>query len=484
MRVLLPLLCLLSPSLPWAAAGPAAQASGPNIVFLFADDQRADTIGAYGNGDIETPAIDGLVARGTSFRSAYCMGSPHGAVCVPSRAMLHTGQPYFRLQGEAFGARPLLGELLRGAGYRTFGTGKWHNGRDSFARSFDSGAGIYFGGMGDHHALKITSLADGAFGPDSVSSQHSSEIFADAAAGFLEDYAGAEPYFLYVAFTAPHDPRDPPAGRRGAQGRRRGLLPRSFQHQFPFDNGFLTVRDEQLAAWPRDPAVVSLQLDDYYALIEHMDSQVARILAAARARPDAGNTIFVYAADHGLALGSHGLLGKQSLFEHSVQAPLIVSGPGIPQGASTDAPVYLFDLFPTLLERAGVAVPDDTFGQSLEPLLADAGARTWKSTFTAMGKTQRALRSGDWKLIRYPAAGRVQLFDLGSDPGEVRDLSADPAQGGRLTWMTLELGRWQARAGDDLSLVPVMPPAPEVDLTGTPRKPDRWQPDWIVERDF
>ncbi len=106
--------------------------------------------------------------------------------------------------------------------------------------------------------------------------------------------------------------------------------------QHPFDHGALIIRDENLAAWPRTEEVVRDQLAEYYGLITHLDEQVGRILAALDENGQAENTIVVYAADHGLAVGSHGLLGKQNLYEHSMRCPLIVRGPGIPQG-STDA---------------------------------------------------------------------------------------------------------------------------------------------------
>src|SRR5262245_57466802 len=103
----------------------------PNVLFLFADDQRADTIAAWGNRHIKTPNLDSLVGRGFSFRNNYCFGSNSGAVCVPSRAMLMTGRTWLDVKASLDGA-PLLPEVLRQTGYATFATGKWHNGEPSF----------------------------------------------------------------------------------------------------------------------------------------------------------------------------------------------------------------------------------------------------------------------------------------------------------------------------------------------------------------
>ncbi|MHC4909440.1 MAG: sulfatase-like hydrolase/transferase [Planctomycetota bacterium] len=139
---------------------PAALGQGaprPNILFLFADDHRPDAIGAAGNPHIQTPQIDALAGRGFRFGRNYCMGSIHGAVCQPSRAMLNTGRTLYRVKMDMAGA-PTLGETLRQAGYQTFGTGKWHNGRESFLRSFECGRNIMFGGMSDHLRIAVEGM--------------------------------------------------------------------------------------------------------------------------------------------------------------------------------------------------------------------------------------------------------------------------------------------------------------------------------------
>ena len=135
-------------------------------------------------------------------------------------------------------------------------------------------------------------------------------------------------------------------------------LPENFLPQHPFDNGILkNIRDENLAPYPRPRELISDQLCEYYGLITHLDEQVGRILTALELSGHADDTIIIYASDHGLALGSHGLLGKQSLYEHSMRSPLILAGPGIPAGRSTAAFTYLFDLFPTICALAGVKPP-------------------------------------------------------------------------------------------------------------------------------
>lgn len=458
----------------------------PNLLLLFADDQRADTIGAWGNPFIETPNLDGLVREGVSFRRAYCMGSMHGAVCIPSRAMLHTGRDYHGLDMQDFGGATTLGQALGSAGYRTFGTGKWHNGRGAFQRSFQSGEAIMFGGMSNHREVPIVDLTDGGFENERSGDRHSSELFAQAAIEFLLEQDGASPFFCYVAFTAPHDPRDPPRPFAEPYLDSPPPLPRNFLPQHPFDNGMLVLRDENLGPWPRTRELVEDQLAEYYGLISHLDEQVGRILEALEASGQADNTLVVYAADHGLAVGSHGLLGKQSLYEHSMRAPLIVSGPGLPEGASTTALVYLLDLYPTLLGLCGTSGDADIAGHDLAPLWRGEQEAVRETLFLSMTDAQRAVTDGRWKLIRYPRVDLTQLFDLASDPDELLDLSDRPEQQARVAELWTELERWQAEVGDEAPLVV----AEELrvprfrDLTGTPRKPDRWQPRWIRRKYF
>ncbi len=262
----------------------------PNFLFLLADDQRANTISAHGNPSIETPHLDRLVFQGFSFRSNYCLGSNSGAVCVPSRAMIHSGLAYHRMSNDLEGIQTLP-EILREQGYVTFATGKWHNGQPSFLRSFSQAKKVFFGGMADHLRVPIEDLGgDGALHNKRSGEMFSSQLFADAAVGFLKSHTKDKPFYAYVAFTAPHDPRQPPESFRDHYYEARPPLPGNFQPQHPFDNGWLVVRDEELAAWPRTPEVISDQLAEYYGLITHLDEQIGRILEALEASGQAENT--------------------------------------------------------------------------------------------------------------------------------------------------------------------------------------------------
>lgn len=466
-----------------AAPDDAPRAERPNILFLFADDQRADTLGAWGNPHIRTPNLDALVARGFSFRSNYCMGGDSGAVCVPSRAMLHSGRAFFRIPHDLKGQK-LLGELLGERGYATFATGKWHNGPDSFLRAFQRGRAVFLGGMSDHTKVPIQDVGpDRTFVDKRVGGKHSSELFADAAVDFLSSYKDEKPFFAYVAFTAPHDPRDPPPAHREAYYRARPPLPANYLPQHPFDNGSIGGRDENLGPWPRTKELVSDQLCEYYGLITHMDEQIGRVLRALGASGRAKNTIVIYAADHGLAVGSHGLLGKQSVYEHSMKCPLVVAGPGVPRG-ETRAYTYLLDLFPTVCALTDVAPPAGLDGERLDVLWRGERASVRDSLFLGYVRFARSVQDGRWKLIRYPQIDKTQLFDLSTDPHETKDLSADAAQAPRLESLTALLRSWQAKLGDTQPLTVPNPKPGAVDYDGKPRPPDQWQPEWIRKKYF
>lgn len=429
----------------------------PNVLVLFADDQRFDAIGAWGDGVLRTPHLDDLAERGMSFRRAYVAGSVHGAVCMPSRAMLHTGRHFRELPTSVISTwsvpaeergiceYPTLFETFDGAGYETFATGKWHNGPRMIRRGLDGGAAIFFGGMSDHDKVPIHSFDPSGEYPAAdrvIGAKFSSELFADAAIEFLEGRSPeADPFLLYVSFSAPHDPRMAPEPFASAHPPGDIPLPPNFAPEHPFPIGDLRVRDEKLAPFPRTPEVVQEHIAGYWAMVEHLDREVGRILAALESSGQADNTIVVYAADNGLAVGQHGLLGKQNLYEHSARVPMILSGPGIPVGTS-EALCYVHDLFPTLCDLAGIPVPATVTAKSLEPILSSS-ATSVRSQLPLSYQThalrkpgtsdQRALVTPRWKLIRSLHGGYdvTRLFDLEADPWETSNLADVPHHRGR-----------------------------------------------------
>jgi arylsulfatase A-like enzyme len=450
----------------------------PNVLVLFTDDQRFDTIRALGNPHIHTPHLDNLVKRGTSFTNAFIMGGTSGAVCMPSRAMLLTGRGLFRIEGTGGTIPPdhtMMPEHFRKNGYKTFGTGKWHNGREAFARCFSDGAEIMFGGMSDHWNVPAydfdptgtygarTPVIEQPFRSNEVTykgydhiteGKHSSELFADAAVDFLENHKSADPFFLYVSFTAPHDPRTAPKEFQDMYDPEQIPLPPNFLPQHPFDNGEMNVRDELLAEFPRTSEEVRRHIAEYYAIISHLDAQIGHILESLHRTGQADNTLIVFTCDNGLALGQHGLLGKQSVYEHSVHVPLILCGPGVPQGERRDGFCCLTDIFRSVCDLTGIPSPQSAEGESLVPAIQDRKRKGRDALYFSYRHFQRALRLKDWKLILYNARGtkHTQLFDLVNDPWEKNDLAGDPAQVERIEKMTELLKSMMAEAGDPVRL--------------------------------
>nr|WP_082708827.1 sulfatase-like hydrolase/transferase [Marinobacterium profundum] len=422
----------------------------PNIVFFFTDDQRFDTINALGNKDIVTPNMDRLVREGVSFTQAHIPGGTVGAVCMPSRAMLHTSKTLFHLQDD--GSRvpaehKLIGEYLQEAGYNCFGTGKWHNGHESYARSFNCGGEIYFGGMWDHWNIpaydydpsgqyeKVGQWTENPFYNRETTEvranhltlgKHSSELFADVTVDFIQQYSDAKPFFAYVAFMAPHDPRTMPDKYLSLYDPASLTLEDNQYPQHPFDYGVSNIRDEVLAPYPRTEEDNRVQLAEYYGMISHLDHEIGRILQALEEKGEYENTIFVFAGDNGLAVGRHGLYGKQSNYEHSVRVPLIFSGPGIPRGQTSDSYCYLLDIYPTLMDLLGMEKPGSLEGRSLYPDIRGEPRESRDGLYLVYGDLVRGVKCDGYKLIEYNTPdkkGRTQLFNLLDDPQEIHDLS-------------------------------------------------------------
>jgi len=441
----------------------------PNILFFFTDDQRFNTINALGNTAVQTPTMDRLVAEGTTFTHAHIPGGTSGAICMPSRAMLHTGRTLFHLDG-AGNSIPddhvMLGEHLQAHGYRTWGTGKWHNGPASFARSFSDGAEIFFGGMDDHWNVPAFHY-DPTGGYDAVlpmctdamttnnlkirkgdhvtAGKHSSELFAEGAIDWMENYDSDDPFFMYLSFMAPHDPRTTPQEYHDMYDPENVELPKNFMGGHPFDNGDLKVRDEVLEDFPRDPHKVKKHIAEYYAMITHLDAQMGRVLDTLAACGKADNTIIVFAGDNGLAVGQHGLLGKQNMYEHSVRVPMVFAGPGVPKGEKRTAYSYVLDIYPTLCELIGVDMPDTVEGTSLVAALNNRSEQVRDTVFAAYREWQRMVKDDRFKLIEYVVNGRrtTQLFDLKNDPLEMDNLADDEAHSVKLSELRETLFKWR-----------------------------------------
>lgn len=414
------------------------EVQNPNVLFIFTDDQTHNTINALGNPKIQTPNTDKLVNSGVSFKNAYIMGGSSPAVCSPSRAALFSGRTLWNLENqgkwgfEISGKYKTLPQVFRENGYITFATGKNEPGREGhFARSFNAGDKILFRGMtGSQFSLPLCPFSpDGDYSRENEvvhKGTHSAKVYADACIRFLEDQSEKkQPFFAYVAFQTPHDPRQTPDDFRKLYQDEKMELPASFLPLHPFDNGMLKIRDENLAGFPRKPDEIKRHLADYYALITYTDAQIGRILDALKASGKFEDTIIIFTSDNGLAVGKHGLMGKQNVYEHSVKVPFIISGPGIPEGEIRNQLCYIYDIYPTLCERAGMNIPETVQFKSLNNVIHHHTESHREHLYFAFMSWQRSVRDDRFKLIEYcvDQERHTQLFDLGKDPDEMNNLA-------------------------------------------------------------
>lgn len=394
----------------------------PNILLLIADDHRHDALSCAGHPVVRTPNLDALTARGTRCSHVFTTVP----ICTPARAELLTGVNALAAGVPWFGhaireTLPTMPRHFAQNGYRTFAVGKWHNDGAPGERGFQT-VRRRFGGMGSH---TMTFEENGK----SVTGQ-SSELFADAA---IECIGGRgengspvanvdAPFFGWVAFTAPHDPRTPTPTFAAMYEAERMDLPENYLPEHPFDNGALTIRDELLDNFPRTHKTIQKHRADYYGMITELDWHIGRILKTV---PD--NTLVVYTGDHGLAIGSHGLMGKENLYDHSTRIPLIFAGPGVSHSTVCNGLATSFDLFPTLCDLACVPQAWEqgerlthVEGRSLVQMLGD-NTPVRAEVYGSFMEHQRSVRDNRYKLIWYPQILRAQLFDLQSDPHEACD---------------------------------------------------------------
>ncbi len=441
-------------------------AAPPNFLFIIADDMDTYAVNAYRNSEpaekdaegkaygIDTPNIDRLAREGMLFHQARLMGADMAAVCTPSRTCIMTGKGTWRRLEGVTAADTLPGVFNRGLRegkaplpYATYRTCKQGN-------SFPM-------------ANKEFSVVKDATKRGNTDS-NGSEWHGDAALDFLADWQGkhrpeGKPFLMYLGFSHPHDTRmartDPDlTGRYGCVNTEDpgGLIlnpkapPLPLNHlsctletypAHPFDHGDLNVRDEKnvpgMLAYRTAP-VVRNEIGRNFACVDWMDRQIGRVLARLE-DPDGdgdksdsilANTYIVFTSDHGIAIGRHGLQGKQNLYEHSWRVPYIVRGPGIAAGTQSDALIYLHDSFPTLCDLAGIDLPatiSEADGKSFRHVLEGSSAKHRDALYGlyAGGKKPgiRAVTDGRFKLITYDigkgAPKVTQMFDLKENPFEL-----------------------------------------------------------------
>ncbi|MHC5067513.1 MAG: sulfatase-like hydrolase/transferase [Planctomycetota bacterium] len=437
-------LALLCTTLALAAAEGATK---PNIVILCADDWSPMYMGCYNDAHVPTPNVDAIAERGVRFTAGYCQGSVTAGVCISSRTMLWTGRtliPHAHEeggQGSSFKIpdinpgdqlKPSLPLVLRGQGYATARFGKGRNWPKHLSVDFDACE-------------------------SAPSGREEAASYADLAISFIREQAAAgKPFFTFVGPLSPHDPQPAPESYYEDFSDAPVPQPASFRYLPAFDYGELSVRDELTRGYPRNWDEVADKIRAYYASLTHLDDQWGRVIAELDALGVRDNTYIVITADHSLALGEHGLLGKQHLFEACMRLPLIISGPGIEPGVH-DGSVYLHDLYPTVCTWAGAAIPDCVDSLDLTPALASPEQPLRETAILFYKHFQRAIRKDGWKLIVFPQINRQLLFDLNTDPEETTDLSTDPAQAQRIAELRAQLEHELTAAGDPTPLTSANP---------------------------
>jgi arylsulfatase A-like enzyme len=475
-----------------AAPDPSAR---PNFLFIIADDLTYRTIHSLNNPEIHTPNLDRLAARGCGFTHCFQQGGWSGAVCIPSRTMLNSGLTSFHADAN-FTRAQTWGQTMGAAGYDTYICGKWHLNPTALQRSFKemgpvapgflpSGANVTYSDMPndiDHdypnpplrqdpayfrprpgdtwnpadrsnygHWLHMN-LIDAA-SPNRI--EHSSAVYADAVIDHLLNKAEKRdaPFFMYLGFNAPHDPRQSPQEFLDLYPREKIEVPPNYIPEHPFSIGPDSVgRDESLAPFPRTREAVQTHRREYYAIISHMDQQIGRILDALEQLGKASNTYVILTADHGLAVGEHGLMGKQNVYDCSMRVPLLITGPGVAPGKRVDELVYQHSMFATTCELAGIPIPAAVEFPSIASLIHGEPHSVHEAIFCWHRHFQRAVRTKTHKLIVYPQVQRIQLFDIEEDPWEIHDLSTDPSTVALKMELMVALRKLQKDLDDPLDL--------------------------------
>ncbi|QGJ68886.1 Choline-sulfatase [Planctomycetales bacterium 10988] len=406
----------------------------PNILFILTDDQSQETLNAYFETECETPNLDRLAAEGMILHDAHHMGSWSGAVCTPSRTMIMTGRTVWHLPGtkgpgikqpKSFrqeAAELSMPAVFNKAGYATFRTCKREN-------SFKEANDLF-------QVSKISTMRMGT-------EEEGSKWHGDQVMDYLKERAASEakdPFLIYFGFSHPHDPRYATpelAEKYGADNNgppaepnpNMPSLPNNYLPEHPFHHGHPGLRDEEQVQGVkknREPLTIRNERGREFACIENIDRQIGRVLDQLESMGELDNTYIFFTSDHGIAVGRHGLMGKQNLYEHTWRVPMIVRGPGIEAGSEASGYIYLLDVLPTLCDIAGIEPPSTAEGKSFLPVLQGKKDRIRDVLYGVYcGGTKpgiRSVKTDGWKLIEYDVLdGKVretQLFNLNDNPSE------------------------------------------------------------------
>jgi arylsulfatase A-like enzyme len=500
----------------------AKRPSRPNILFIMTDDHAAHALSCYGSKVNRTPNLDRIAAEGMRFDNCFVTNS----ICTPSRATILTGK-YSHLNGVPVfnrfdGSQPHVGKYLQAAGYHTGMIGKWHLGSDP--TGFDEwiilpGQGVY--------ENPIFLAPDG---PRQING-YCTDVITDLALDFLKDRPKDKPFFLMYHHKAPHREWTPNAkhremfagktipepdtlyddyvGRSDALKQNRQRVFRDMSRrdlkiqppaelQGPERNRWLNTNPDEVEVEENGTKRVlkgdelnrwkyQRYMQDYLGCVQSVDDNVGRVLDWLDANGLRENTIVVYTSDQGFFLGDHGMYDKRFMYEPSLRMPLLVRWPAtIKPGSVQKGLAINADFAPTFLEAAGLSVPPDMQGHSLVPLLKGERPTDWRTSmyyryYHDPGHHNTAahygVRTETHKLIHFWKQDQWEMYDLTSDPQEMRNLYNDPAQATTVARLEAELQRLKKEVKDDDQFAHQQPPdgvdapAPRVGAPG--RRRDR-----------
>ena len=459
----------------------------PNIVFVITDQQRFDTVAAWGFPHMITPYLDQLVREGVSFTRMFVTAPS----CAPSRASLFTGL-YPHSSGVLRNDDPWSWswvQSLAEAGYHCVNVGKMHTfpyeqsfgfherhvtenkdrahpnlpyfldnwDKALWARGLEKPSRVTYRRRNDYRDRL------GAFVWELPEDMHSDNFVGNLAAHWLDTYNGEQPFFLQIGIPGPHPPYDPTPEALALYEHR--VLPEPILDAADLASQPFALKELRREHQEQDhDAIVHLpdptpeqlrrQRAHYYANVTMIDAQIGRLIEALERRGVLGNTIVIFTSDHGDCLNDHGHSQKWTMYEQSVRVPAIIWGPSVgiaPQ--VTEALASLMDFGPTILELAGLAPPDWMEAQSLMPLLGaqPSAGRTYvfAEHFRDMILKETAcmtmIRDQQWKLVHFLDSEDGQFFNLQLDPREIENLWDDPAHAGVKRSLIGEILRWRTK---------------------------------------
>jgi arylsulfatase A-like enzyme len=488
-----------------SAAAPTAR---PNIVFVMSDDHAAHAISAYGSRVNETPNIDRLARQGMLFRNTFVTNS----ICTPSRAVILTGLYSHKNGVPVFnrfdGSQTTVAKLLQAAGYHTGMIGKWHLGSDP--TGFDRweilpGQGVY------NDPVLYT-----ATGEKTYSGRYATDVITDLGIEFIRQRPKDRPFFLMLHHKAPHREWTPDEKHRlmfekrvipepptfwddyatrtdalhenqqrvaddmtrrdlklvpppGLEGREREawLSVKPTEVTITADGKAATLTGDALAGWK-----YQRYLQDYLACVQSIDDNMGRLLDFLKESGLERDTIAIYTSDQGFFLGDHGLYDKRFMYEESLRMPFLVRWPAaVRPGSTTEAMALNVDFAPTFLEAAGVAVPAAMQGRSLLPILREKVPGDWRTAIYYRyyhdpghhnTRAHYGVRTATHKLIYFWKKDQWELFDLRSDPAELRNVYGQPGQEAITAELKATLARLRKELQDDDRFADEQPP-PGVD---------------------